>query len=52
MRDRKNGAWFVDKFCEIVAENAWQYDLDTMLGLVIEIIVVIIHLSRNSCIFF
>lgn len=34
MRDKVHGAWFVNKFCEVVAENSWRYDLDTMLGMV------------------
>lgn len=34
MRDTSKGTWFVDDFCRIVAENAWRYDLETMLGMV------------------
>jgi len=30
MRDPLKGSWFVDVFCEVIAENAWQYDLDDL----------------------
>ncbi|XP_065200157.1 caspase Dronc-like [Planococcus citri] len=30
-RDIHEGSWFVNAFCHVVAEHAWQYDLNTML---------------------
>ncbi|XP_050537561.1 caspase-1-like isoform X2 [Daktulosphaira vitifoliae] len=33
-RDTVHGSWFIQKLCEVIRENAWQYDLDTMMGMV------------------
>ncbi|XP_050422334.1 caspase-3-like [Adelges cooleyi] len=33
-RDPYKGSWFIQKLCEVFRENAWQYDLHTMMMMV------------------
>lgn len=35
-RDPIKGSWFVQKLCKVISENAWNYDLNTMMKLVIK----------------
>lgn len=34
-RDTVNGSWFVQKLCDVIRENAWKFDLDSLLKMVI-----------------
>jgi len=34
-RDQIDGSWFVQKLCKVIRGNAWKFDLDSMMKMVI-----------------